>query len=101
MFAATYLITDPVWPWSLPGIGVGALMGVALALAALTVLTYLGVKKATRRRVTVVVLLRLLALLVALIVILRPSLAQDDDDSRISSKLLIHLDVSDSMNRTD
>jgi uncharacterized membrane protein len=100
-FAATYVTTDPAWPWSLPGVGVSALVGVALGLAALTVLTYLGVAKATPRRVAVVVLLRLLALTVAVTVVLRPSLARDEDDSSLSSKLLIVLDVSDSMNRTD
>src|SRR5262245_12789614 len=101
MFAATHLITDPAWPWSLPGIGVGALAGVALALALLTIVTYLGDKKVTPRRIAIVLLLRLLALVVALIVVLRPSLAQDEDDMRLSSKLFILLDVSASMDRND
>jgi uncharacterized membrane protein len=101
MFAATHLITDPAWPWSLPGVGIGALVGVALALALLTIVTYLGDKKVTPRRIAIVLLLRLLALVVALIVVLRPSLAQDEDDTRLSSKLFILLDVSASMDRND
>src|SRR5688500_14306816 len=101
LLANTYLTTDPAWPWSLPGVGITALLGVALALAALTVVTYLGAHKATARRITLVVLLRLLALAVALIVVLRPSLARDEEDSSLASKLLVFLDVSESMNVTD
>ncbi len=100
-FAAAHLITDPAWPWSLPGIGVGALVGVALALALLTIWTYLGDRKTTPRRIAFVVLLRLLALAVTLIVVLRPSLAQDEDDTRLASKLLVLVDVSKSTDRTD
>lgn len=101
MFGATYLITDPAWPWSLSGLGVSALGGVATALALLTIWTYLGDKKATPRRIAFVLMLRLLALAVALVVVLRPSLARDDEDTSLSSKMLIHLDVSESMNRPD
>jgi uncharacterized membrane protein len=100
-FAATYVTTDPAWPWSLPGVGVTALVGVALGLAALTVLTYLGVAKATPRRVAIVLVLRLLALTVALIVVLRPSLARDEDDASLVSKLIVVIDVSESMNTPD
>src|SRR5207244_12626669 len=70
--AATYVTTDPAWPWSLPGIGVTALVGIALGLAALTVLTYLGVAKATPGRVASVIMLRLWALSVELLLLLRP-----------------------------
>jgi uncharacterized membrane protein len=101
MFAATYITVDPAWPWSLPGIGASALFGVVLALAALTVWSYLGHHQATSRRIGIVLLLRLLALAIALIVILRPSLAHDEDDNSLASKLLVHLDISDSMNITD
>ncbi|MCS7045300.1 MAG: hypothetical protein NZO58_02980 [Gemmataceae bacterium] len=101
MISAVSLVTDPPWPWSLPGVGVGALAAVAAALAGLTVITYLGAAKATPRRLAAVVGLRLLALAVALIVILRPSLAHDEDDNIVPSKLLVHLDISESMGRTD
>lgn len=101
LIANTYLTTDPAWPWSLPGVGVSALLGVGLALAALTVWTYLGAQKATPRRITLVVVLRLLALAIALIVVLRPSLARDEEDSSLASRLLVLLDVSESMNVTD
>ncbi len=101
LLATVYITTDPAWPWSLPAVGVTALVGVALALAALTVWTYLGVAKATPRRVGTVLLLRLLALAVAIIVVLRPSLAQDDADTSLASKMLVHLDVSESMETTD
>src|SRR5437763_1096235 len=66
---------DPAWPWSLPGLGVPALAAAGLALALLTVWTYLGVRGAGWRRVLAVLALRLLALLVACLVVLRPSFA--------------------------
>ena len=38
MLANTSLVFDPVWPWSLPYLGVPALLLVAAVLAGLTVL---------------------------------------------------------------
>jgi uncharacterized membrane protein len=102
MFATITITVDPAWPWSLPGVGMLALAATAIALAALTVSTYLGARQATPRRLLAVVLLRLAALVVALAVVLRPSLAHHDDDAGMrASKLLLLLDVSDSMNITD
>ena len=40
MFASSYFVTDPAWPWSLPGVGVAALFGVALGLP----LAFLGAR---------------------------------------------------------
>jgi uncharacterized membrane protein len=102
MFARTSITVDPAWPWSLSGVGVFGLLIAALALAALTVWTYSGVRQATPRRVLGVLLLRLTALLVAVAVVLRPSLAHEDDDAgMLPSKLFIFVDGSDSMNVTD
>ncbi len=91
---------DPAWPWSLPGMGVPALLVAALILAALTLWTYLGVRGASWRRVLAVLGLRLLALVVAFLVVLRPSFA-DREQAAVPSKLLILLDASDSMNIAD
>src|SRR5262245_56099395 len=94
------LTLDPAWPWSLPGLGVPALAAAGLALALLTVWTYLGVRGASWRRVLAVLALRLLALLVACLVVLRPSFA-DHEKSIVPSKLLILIDASGSMNIND
>jgi hypothetical protein len=92
---------DPTWPWSLPGVGVVALIGVIALLAAITVWTYWGVRQTTWRHVLAVLVLRLLALGVALLVILRPSLAFHDRDEAMPSRLFILLDASESMTITD
>jgi uncharacterized membrane protein len=103
MFAASNpleLVTDPVWPWSLPYIGLLPLLVVALVLVALTVGTYLGAAGATRRRVLLLVALRLMALVLAFLVLLRPSLAYRDD-LRVPSSLIIVGDGSESMTIQD
>src|SRR5438105_2422849 len=92
---------EPAWPWSLPAVGWPALLGVALALAALTVWTYLGVKKATWRRISLVLLLRLAALLVAFGMMLRPSFAVTQLVGVDVTKLLVVFDNSESMNVAD
>jgi len=92
---------DPAWPWSLPGVGVSAFIGVAVALAAITVWTYMGVRAASWRRIGMVLALRLVALAVAFLVVLRPALAFEEVDEVKPSRLLLLLDYSKSMELTD
>src|SRR5260370_31862822 len=80
---------DPTYPWSISGIGLPALIVVALILIGLTIWTYLGVHGATRRRVMVVLGLRLAALILACLALLRPSLAYRDDLHTPSLLLLV------------
>jgi uncharacterized membrane protein len=91
---------DPVWPWTVPGIGLWALILVALALIGLTVWTYRGVQSAHPRRVLTLIGLRLAALLVACLMALRPSLAVHEE-LRIPSMLVIAGDASESMTIRD
>jgi uncharacterized membrane protein len=103
MFAASNpleLVTDPLWPWSLPYIGLLPLLVVALVLIGLTIGTYLGAAGATRRRVLMLVALRLAALMLAFLVLLRPSLAFRDD-LHVPSTLILALDASESMTIQD
>jgi uncharacterized membrane protein len=95
------LSLDPAWPWSLPGIGLPLLAGVAVLLVALTVWTYLGLRGANLQRIALIVLLRLLALAIALLVVLRPSLAVKYFEGLEPSRLLVVFDASASMNVTD
>jgi len=90
------LTQDPTYPWSISGIGLPALIIVALILIGLTIWTYLGVPGATRRRVMVVLGLRLAALVLACLALLRPSLAYRDD-LHTPSLLLLVMDRSASM----
>lgn len=101
MIANVSLTIDPAWPWSLPGIGVSAFVGVAIALALITIWTYMGVRAASWRRVGMVLALRLLALVVAFLVVLRPALAIEEVDEVKPSRLLLLLDYSRSMELTD
>ncbi|HEV2950056.1 MAG TPA: vWA domain-containing protein, partial [Gemmataceae bacterium] len=89
------LTKDLVWPWSLPG-----LMLIAMVLVGLTIWTYRGVQGSTNRRVTLVLGLRLAALALACLMILRPSLAYKEE-LRVPSLLLIALDGSESMSIQD
>src|SRR5216683_2304161 len=89
------LMKDLVWPWSLPG-----LILIAMVLAGLTIWTYRGVKGSTNRRVGMVLGLRLAALVLACLMILRPSLAYKEE-LRVPSTLLIALDGSESMSIQD
>jgi uncharacterized membrane protein len=100
IWATTSLTCDPAWPWSIPEVGLAALAGVALALTALTLWTYLGVPSVSFRRVLGVLTLRLLALVVACLLLLRPSLARQED-AFVPSKLIILVDCSESMNVND
>jgi uncharacterized membrane protein len=72
----------------------------ALAVAGLTVWTYLGVPNASPRRILAVLGLRLAALALAFSLVLRPSLAFRDD-LPVPSALLVAVDSSDSMNIQD
>ncbi len=94
------LTGDPVWPWSMPTLGLPALMVVAGALVGLTVWTYRGVQGASRRRVTTVLGLRLAALAMACLMLLRPSFAFRDE-LRVPSELFIGADRSESMSIQD
>src|SRR5947208_10812019 len=91
---------DPVWPWSLPRLGLPALAAVGLLLAALTLWTYRDTPNASRRRIAAVVALRLLALLLAFLTLLRPSFAFRDD-LKVPSTLLIAADAPKSMTIRD
>jgi uncharacterized membrane protein len=95
------LSLDPAWPWSLPALGLPLLAGLALALAALTIWTYLGLRGATVRRVSLIVLLRLLALAVALLVVARPALDVRHVEGLEPSRLLVLFDSSASMSVAD
>src|ERR1700722_3792011 len=97
LIAATTLTWEPAWPWSLPNVGLPAMLGVALLLAALTVWTYAGVRKATWRRVGAVLLLRLAALLITFLALLRPSFGVTHLEGVETSKLLVIFDQSKSM----
>src|SRR6266478_147931 len=89
------LTKDLVWPWSLPG-----LILIAVVLVVLTIWTYRGVRGSTNRRVTLGLGLRLAALVLACLMILRPSLAYKEE-LRVPSTLLIALDGSESMTIQD
>jgi len=92
--------SDPSWPWSLSGVGLPALVAVALLLTALTIWTYRGQAKAGGRRVSVMIALRLAALLLAVLALVRPSLASREN-LKLPSTLIILLDGSESMTITD
>jgi uncharacterized membrane protein len=94
------LTKDPVWPWSLSGVGMPALALVALVLIVLTLWTYWDVPRVSKRRVLALIILRLLALLMAGLVLLRPSLASRSD-LRLPSTVLFLIDRSGSMTIQD
>lgn len=96
MFADFNLSAEPAWPWPAPTIG-----AVAFALIALTVWTYVGVKKATWRHVAIVLALRLGALALAFAMLMRPSFAMTYLDGVEPAKWLVVLDASESMNVAD
>lgn len=90
---------DPAPPWSAPVAGPLALLGIAVALVALTLWTYRGLG-VSRPRMLAVVALRLAALAVAVITVLRPSLAIREED-KTPSKLILAIDHSKSMSVAD
>src|SRR5262245_18559540 len=101
LYADVSLTFDPAWPWSLPGVGVLALLAAAGALAALTVWTYLSARGITWRRLLAILFLRLTALLIACFLVLRPSLAYVEEGVAVPSKLILVLDYSASMKSAD
>jgi uncharacterized membrane protein len=100
ILATTRLNCDPVWPWSLPAVGLPAFLALAGLLVALSVVTYLALSPRRPRRLAVVLGLRLGALLVVGLLCLRPSLARQDD-AVLPSRLLILVDASRSMSVSD
>jgi uncharacterized membrane protein len=98
--ASTWLTTDPVWPWSLPLVGLAIFLLVAVVLAVLTVAGYLAARPRRPRRLAVLLALRLTALFVVALLCLRPALAHEDD-TVLPSRLLILVDASRSMNIGD
>ena len=101
LIADTFITVDPTWPFSVPPFGLPSLAGVAIVLVALTIWTYVGIRKITRGKLMTILALRLLALVVAGLLVLRPSLARQDDETLLPSKLLVLVDSSESMNLTD
>src|SRR5262245_61257064 len=97
VFADMSLAMEP----ALPTLGWPVLACAAVALAALTVWTYMGVKKATWQRVGIILGLRLLALIVALSALVRPSIAFTRLQGVDITKLLVVVDASESMNVAD
>jgi uncharacterized membrane protein len=91
---------DPVWPWSIPGVGLAALAILGLLLTGITVWTYRGLGNVSSRRLSILVFLRLGALAVACLTLLRPSLALRDEPN-LPSVLLIAADRSQSMSIQD
>lgn len=100
LVASTILVFDPVWPWSLSGWGVPALLLTVGGLVLLTVLTYLTGQRTRPERYALLLTLRLLAVGVVLLLCLRPAVAELDD-AILPSKLIILLDSSESMSLTD
>lgn len=90
----------PAYPWSLPSVGLPALLVVAVLLILFTIWTYSGHPNANRRRITIVLILRLLALLVTLLTAVRPSVGVQENP-KLPSVLIIGVDVSESMTVKD
>jgi uncharacterized membrane protein len=82
------------------GVGLSLLVVVPLALAGLTVWTYLGVANASRRRVGVILFLRLLAFLLVILAVARPSLGFPDPN-QTRGLLYVLADFSRSMTIQD
>ncbi|MBI2805739.1 MAG: VWA domain-containing protein [Planctomycetes bacterium] len=95
------LFWQPVEPWSAPAIGMPGLAAVALALALLTLWTYVGARQATWRRVGIILTLRLAALALVFSIMLRPSFAFLELEGVENTKLLVVFDRSASMNVAD
>jgi hypothetical protein len=100
LLAATSLIFDPVYPWSLPGYG-GPLLAAAVGLVTgLTVLTYLAGRQITFSQFLIVLFLRLAAVALVALLMLRPVWVEERVEV-VPSTLLIHLDSSRSMEIKD
>src|SRR5262249_43021753 len=98
--ASTWLTADPVWPWSLPGVGLPAFLVAAAVLVTLTVASYLAARPRRPRRLAGLLALRLAALAAVALLGLRPALAQQDD-AVLPSRLLVLVDASRSMAVSD
>src|SRR5262245_652947 len=92
----TPLTTDPLWPWSLPGIAGPALIIVGLLLIGAAAWTYLRVPNANLRRVGVVLAIRILALFLVFLALTGASCVSRDE-LKVPSILLVVLDKSESM----
>jgi len=93
---------NPTWPDWLPNAAaLPTFLAAAILLALLTFWTYLGVRGTRIGRILLVLLLRLTALAIALLVALRPSVGMVTLEGLEPSKLLIVVDVSESMNVPD
>jgi uncharacterized membrane protein len=101
MFARMSLTIDPAWPGVSPGTGWMLLAGAAALVVAITVWTYLGVRRSSSRRLFIVLGLRLLALAVTVLLMLRPSIAREEESAVDPSRLFILVDVSKSMSVAD
>jgi uncharacterized membrane protein len=80
----------------LEGVALSLLLVGPLALAGVTVWTYLGTPGATTRRIGVVLALRGAAFVLALLAVLRPSLGFSTDDRAGGELLLVVVDTSKS-----
>lgn len=92
----TPLTLDPLWPWSLPGVGWPALIVVGLLLVGAATWTYLRAPNASLRRVSVVLAIRILALLLVFLALTGASCVSRDE-MKVPSVLLIGIDRSESM----
>ena len=90
-----WFTVDPVVPWSIPIVGPILLAACALAITAVTVLTYRDAKL-SRGRKGIMIGLRLAALLTTVFTLTRPSFCWRDDQ-KLPSKLIVALDASKSM----
>ncbi len=90
------LTTDPLWPWSIPGIGMSALIVTALILLAAAAWSYLRVPGAKLRRVSVVLGLRILALLLVFLALIGASCVSREE-LKVPSLVLVAIDSSESM----
>jgi hypothetical protein len=95
-----FFTTKPAFPWSLDAIGWPLFTVAAVLLVLFTLWTYRGHPGANRRRLLLVLTLRLLALLVALLTAVRPT-AGVQEKPKIPSRLLIGIDLSESMTIRD
>jgi hypothetical protein len=91
--------SDPVWPWSLPYVGVPVFALLLLLVAGLTIATYLRTRMSIWR-LALLLLLRLAALALFAGLCLRPTLAWQDE-AVLPSRLLVVVDASRSMNVRD
>ena len=101
MFARMSLTIDPAWPGVSPSTGWMLLAAAAAVVVAITVWTYLGVRRSSSRRLFIVLGLRLLALAVTVLLMLRPSIAREEESAVDPSRLFILVDVSKSMSVAD